>query len=323
MLDGYYPQVKQLDIGEVLRTGSAIQSRNVMNRLNQMKLRDIERKAAKTEGMNILAKQYARPAQQGPAGGAPLQPASFDQPGYVNALMQQYPQEGMKAQQTLQEREDKEFTRITEIAKVDPQMATRVFNSSPFGKKYGQIKFKETKGNLQIFEDKMGGLSSVDKNTGEYKVIKEPRKGKSLEERKLGLEERKFEYEKKKGPKKAYTEATARKRISGIQGAIARLQSGDKFENALAAMSPELRSILGAGTDGGAKLSREEAIRALEEERTYVETFLPKVAPFEGRSMSDDMGGAIQASPQTSAQGDNIISEAIQAEIKRRGLKVR
>lgn len=161
----------------------AAQSRNVLNRINQMKAQDYERRAVKEQGMNVLAQQYATPAQPqqvmpegmaGPPMGAT--PASFDEQGYTNKLMGMYPQEGMKAQRGIQEREQAEMDTVLGLAKQSPEMAEKRWNMSPLGKKYGQIKFKETKDNLHFFNnEKTGEISSVDKGTGEFKIIKKGR----------------------------------------------------------------------------------------------------------------------------------------------------
>jgi len=311
-----YPQVKPLDIGEVLRTGSAIQSNRILNRLNEMKIKDAEAKMSKQAGMNTLARQFTTPGQQGPPGGAPLQQPSFNDQQYQNTLMQQYPQEGMKRQQSLEDRRSAEIKTIIDLAKVSPKAAEQRWNNSPLAKESGPIKFMETKGSYSTFKDDRGGIYKFNQQTGEIQPYKESRKGKSIAERKQSLEERKFKYERMKGPKKAYTEATARKRISGIQKAIAGLQSGDKFENALAVMLPEFKAILGQGTDGKAAKSKDTAIQALRDEMKYVRTFLPADTPFKGKSLNQDMGGRVSQSPAVSG---GITREQAIEELKRRG----
>jgi len=319
MPNGYYPQVKPLNIGEVVRTGSAMQGRNILNRLNEMKLKDYGRKMAKEQGMNELAKQYmtpARPEQVMPQGQVgPPQPAtqaSFDQQGYGNALMAQYPQEGMKMQKSAEEMRQAEIKTIIDLAKVSPQAAEQRWNTSPLAKESGPIKFMETKGDYSTFKDGRGGIFRFNKTTGEITPYREPRKGKTIEEEKFGLEREKFEYEKKKGPKRTEAQKSNNAEIDTARDSLKRMNLS----------KDEILKRTQKYTDTG---------RTNKAYDPYLESVIKKAV---NRKVGDDlkfnsiynkyiggeedMGGAVQ--PPT---GGSYTPEAIQAEIKRRGLIAR
>jgi len=275
--------VKQFDLAAIRHSNIADENYRIVNRLNQMKIDDYERKRAKETGIQNAFKQ----AQGTPT---PDNPSGMDYGAAQGNLMKGgYYKEGLAMQdrstarnKAAQEQEQQTIKTILGVAKYDPKRAEAMWNSNPTLQKHGNVTFQGTKKDLQIFKGKDGTIVGINKTTGKASVlykgagIKKPKrrivKGADGYNYYEDTGERVLKNVKKAGPKSAYTEKTARTRISAIDTAIANLKSGNKLDAITMKMFPQL---IGKN-DPQAK---EQAIQSLKSERDYVSTFIPRPAP--------------------------------------------
>ena len=286
-MPGNLPDTRRLDLAQVYGNIEKINRARTQNRLAEMQLQEYEKGIAKKTERDLLAQQYITPAQpamqQAPQydmGGAPSDlvgyqygqapyqeavPASFDRPGYQQALLGAGDIAGARGveQEISQERKDK-INEVLNIAKVNPKMGIKVWNQGDLAKEYGALEHLGVKDNKQIFNNKEDGeIISVDKTTGVIDVLREG---------------------KPKVEKPELKPGQALSKLSSIDKALVGLKTGgNTVDEALIKQFPILAAYSSPEGDPEAIIA---AIETLEREREYVEQFAPRRKKGKGRKLT-------------------------------------